>query len=89
LENISAEQLAQDLLAHCLEARPWPEHLLADLVASGGDRELFRIVIERLADLFEPSLCGVYAELFSEVIAGRVFWIAIHPRLKMSSSSRV
>jgi hypothetical protein len=71
LENTSAEQLAQDLLAHCLEARPWPEHLLADLVASGGDRELFRIVVERLADLFEPSLCGVYAELFSQVIARR------------------
>jgi hypothetical protein len=69
LENTSAEQLAQDLLAHCLEARPWPEHLLADLVASGGDRQLFRIVVERLADLFEPNLCGVYAELFSEVIA--------------------
>jgi hypothetical protein len=78
LENISAEQLAQDLLAHCLEARPWPEHLLADLVASGGDRELFRIVIERLADLFEPSLCGVYAELFSEVIARRIGMHAQH-----------
>jgi len=50
LENTSAEQLAQDLLAHCLEARPWPEHLLADLVACSGDRELFRVVVERLAD---------------------------------------
>ena len=59
-----AAALAQDLLAHCLEARPWPEHLLADLVASGGDRELFRIVVERLADLFEPDLCGIYAELY-------------------------
>jgi hypothetical protein len=78
LENTSAEQLAQDLLAHCLEARPWPEHLLADLVASGGDRELFRIVVERLADLFEPSLCGVYAELFSEVIARRTGLHAQH-----------
>jgi hypothetical protein len=78
LENTSAEQLAQDLLAHCLEARPWPEHLLADLVASGGDRELFRIVVERLADLFEPSLCCVYAELFSEVIARRTGLHAQH-----------
>jgi hypothetical protein len=78
LENTSAEQLAQDLLAHCLEARPWPEHLLGDLVTSGGDRELFRIVVERLADLFEPSLCGVYAELFSQVIARRTGLHAQH-----------
>ncbi len=78
MENTSAEQLAQDLLAHCLDTRPWPEHLLADLVASGGDRELFRIVVERLADLFEPSLCGVYAELFSQVIARRTGLHAQH-----------
>src|SRR5689334_7813794 len=28
-----------------------------------------RIVVERLADLFQPRLCDVYAELFSEAIA--------------------
>jgi hypothetical protein len=71
-ENLAAETLANTLLAHCLESRPWPGHLLDDLVASGGDRALFRIVVERLADLFEPRLCGVYAELFSEVIARRI-----------------
>jgi len=78
LENTSAEILAQDLLDHCMEARPWPEHLLADLIACGGDRELFRIVVERLADLFEPHLCSVYAELFSEVIARRTGLHAQH-----------
>ncbi len=78
MENTSAEILAQDLLDHCLEARPWPEHLLADLIACGGDRELFRIVVERLADLFEPHLCSVYAELFSEVIARRTGLHAQH-----------
>ena len=72
MENISAETLAQDLLAHCLDARPWPEHLLDQLMACGGDRELFRIVVERLGDLFEPHLCRVYAELFSQVIARRI-----------------
>ncbi len=72
MENISAETLAQDLLAHCLDARPWPEHLLDQLMACGGDRELFRIVVERLGDLFEPRLCRVYAELFSQVIARRI-----------------
>ncbi|MCU1293158.1 MAG: ADP-heptose:LPS heptosyltransferase-like protein, partial [Bryobacterales bacterium] len=30
---------------------------------------MFGILIERLGDLFEPSLCEVYARLFSHVIA--------------------
>jgi hypothetical protein len=72
LENTSPERLANDLLAHCLESRAWPEHLLNDLLANRGDRELFRIVVERLADLFEPRLCRVYAELFAEVVARRI-----------------
>lgn len=71
MENISAEELAQQLLDHCLSEQPWPEHLLHQLLACGGDRELFRVVVERLADLFEPRLCRSYAELFSEVIAKR------------------
>lgn len=41
-------------------------------MACGGDRELFRIVVERLGDLFEPRLCEVYAELFAQVIARRI-----------------
>ncbi|MBV8071270.1 MAG: glycosyltransferase family 9 protein, partial [Acidobacteriaceae bacterium] len=38
-------------------------------IAGAATRALFGIVIERLADLFEPSLCDVYARLFSHVIA--------------------
>jgi ADP-heptose:LPS heptosyltransferase len=77
LENISPEslgddQLAHQLLDHCLGSRPWPEHLLDDLIAQCGDRALFRVVVERLADLFEPSLCRVYADLFTQVIARRI-----------------
>jgi hypothetical protein len=72
LENTSPELLAQELIGHCLESRPWPSHLLDDLLACGGDREFFRVIVERLADLFEPGLCSVYAELFSEVIARRI-----------------
>jgi ADP-heptose:LPS heptosyltransferase len=77
LENISPEQLtteklAQELLEHCVASRPWPEQLLDELIAKRGDRALFRIVVERLADLFEPSLCRVYADLFSQVIARRI-----------------
>lgn len=72
MESISTERLAQELLDHCLAERPWQEHLLDELLAANGDRELFRIVVERLADLFEPRLCTAYADLFAEVIARKI-----------------
>ncbi len=72
MENTSADSLAQELLAHCLAGSPCPERLLDDLLEGDRSRALFRIVVERLADLFEPRLCDVYADLFSEVIARRI-----------------
>src|ERR1700736_5273883 len=60
---------AEELLACCLDGRPWPPSLLDQLTEGEASRELFRVVVERLGDLFEPRLCDVYAELFSEVIA--------------------
>ena len=57
---------------HCLAGSPFPERLLDDLLEGDRSRALFRIVVERLADLFEPRLCRVYADLFSEVIARRI-----------------
>jgi len=72
LENTSADRTAQELLKYCLAGAPWPEHLLDLLVHGGGDRALFRVVVERLGDLFEPHLCPVYADLFSEVIARKI-----------------
>ena len=72
MENTSADSLARQLLEHCLAAKPWPEKLLDELLECGGDAALFRIVVERLGDLFEPGLCTVYADLFSEVIARRI-----------------
>lgn len=38
-------------------------------VAAAATRALFGIVVERLADLFEPALCDIYARLFSYVIS--------------------
>lgn len=74
----TSEALARQLLECCLAERPWPAHVLEELLACGGDRELFRIVVERLADLFEPRLCPIYAELFSQVIAKRTGLHADH-----------
>jgi hypothetical protein len=51
------------------QGRPWPPSLLEQLTTDEASRDLFRVVVERLGDLFEPRLCMVYAELFSEVIA--------------------
>ncbi len=69
MESISADRVAEELLEHCLAGRPWPDSLLTALLDEDGSRVLFRVVVERLGDLFEPNLCNVYAELFSQVIA--------------------
>jgi ADP-heptose:LPS heptosyltransferase len=37
--------------------------------ALAGSRALFQVLVEGLADLFEPRLCDAYAEIFSEAIA--------------------
>src|SRR5258708_7817630 len=74
LENISADELARELLGHCLTTGDWPEELLHRLVslALSGDsaaatKALFGIVVERLGDLFGPRFCGGYARLFGAV----------------------
>ena len=72
MASTSTDALAKELLEHCLASRPWPEHLLEALIAPAGNSALFRIVVERLGDLFEPDLCDVYADLFTEVIARRI-----------------
>jgi ADP-heptose:LPS heptosyltransferase len=58
------------LLACCLKGERWPDDLLRQLASPACSDSLFRVVIEHLADLFEPRLCDVYAEMFTEVIAG-------------------
>jgi hypothetical protein len=84
LENTSADSLAQELLEHCLAGSPFPECLLDELLETDHSRALFRIVVERLADLFDPRLCEVYADLFTEVNAcgGRESSTAILPRFE-------
>ncbi len=76
MENTSAEELAQELLGHCLATGDWPAELLHRLISqalsddpAAAVRALFGTVVERLGDLFEPRLCDVYARLFSEVCA--------------------
>jgi ADP-heptose:LPS heptosyltransferase len=69
LASTSCNALAEQLLALCLHGERWSDDLLDQLVTPACSDALFRVVVERLADLFEPRLCDVYADLFSQVIA--------------------
>ena len=79
MESISALDLAQQVIDTCLAEGTWPGRALDALIeralgedkriAAEASRAFFSVVIERLADLFEPTLCDVYARLFSLVIA--------------------
>lgn len=59
---------SQRLLGHCLRNEPWTADLLDRAIAEDEGRALLSIVVERLGDLFEPSLCRTYDQLFTEVI---------------------
>lgn len=78
MASISPNELALELLNCCLRGAPWPEDVLETLAAEALDedpavaepatRALVGVVVERLADLFEPRLCGVYSRLFARVL---------------------
>ena len=69
--NISeaAGNPCHELLACCLRGEAWSADLLDRAIALDDGRSLLSIVVERLGDLFEPRLCEVYAQLFTQVIA--------------------
>ncbi len=77
MESISAADLARQVIDACLADRTWPQRALDALLeralgddkreAAEASRAFFSIVIERLADLFEPALVDVYVRLFSHV----------------------
>jgi hypothetical protein len=54
------------LLAICLKGERWPDALLDKLTTPDCSDALFRVVVERLADLFEPRHCDTYADLFRQ-----------------------
>jgi len=58
-----------ELLDLCLRDEQWPAELLDRAIAEDEGRVLLSVVVERLADLFEPRLCDTYSRLFTQVIA--------------------
>ena len=60
--------ICDQLLGYCLRGEDWPSGLLDRAIAVDEGRALLSVVVERLADLFEPRLCDVYRRLFTQVI---------------------
>ena len=67
MTSTSCEQVARELLERCIAGQP-PARLPASLLEDPCAQALFGILIEGLADRFEPALCEVYARLFSQAI---------------------
>jgi ADP-heptose:LPS heptosyltransferase len=70
LTSTSCEVLAQSLLDSCIAGTP-PARLPHALLEEPCAKALFGILVEGLADRFEPALCDAYARLFSQAIAGQ------------------
>ncbi len=68
LRSISCRQIAEEVFAQCLAGTP-PKELPAPLLEGPCAQALFTIVVEGLADRFEPALCDVYARVFARVVA--------------------
>jgi ADP-heptose:LPS heptosyltransferase len=71
LRSTSCEFLAHFLLESSIAGNP-PKHLPGELLEEPCARSLFGILIEGLADRFEPALCDVYARLFAQALVGHI-----------------
>lgn len=74
------ESICSQLLDRCLRGEPWTEEMLRGALDIDEGRAFLSIVVERLGDLFEPRLCGVYAELFTQAI--QIVYPELIPRIR-------
>jgi ADP-heptose:LPS heptosyltransferase len=68
LRSTSCREIAQDILERCIGGKP-PKELPHALMEDPCAPALFGVLVEGLADRFEPALCDAYARLFSQAIA--------------------
>jgi ADP-heptose:LPS heptosyltransferase len=68
LISTSCKDIAQEILEGCLAGAP-PRKLPRALVEEPCGIALFSILVEGLADRFEPALCDAYARLFAQAVA--------------------
>jgi ADP-heptose:LPS heptosyltransferase len=71
LTSTSCKLAAEEVLAECLAGRP-PAALAPALLEDACAPALFSILVEGLADRFEPALCDTYTGLFADAIARTV-----------------
>ena len=69
MTSTSCKEIARQILERCVAGAP-PAELPRALIEDSGGQALFGILVEGLADRFEPALCDVYADLFARAIAG-------------------
>jgi ADP-heptose:LPS heptosyltransferase len=68
LQSTSCREIAQQVLEQCIAGKP-PKALPHALIEEPCSAPLFSVLVEGLADRFEPALCDAYARLFSQAIA--------------------
>jgi ADP-heptose:LPS heptosyltransferase len=69
LASTSCNERAERLLQQVLHGQAPDIGLARSLARDDCSDALFRVVVEGLADRFQPALCDAYVEIFSEVIA--------------------
>jgi ADP-heptose:LPS heptosyltransferase len=74
----TCSELAADVLERCVAGDP-PQHLAPELTEEPCAKALFGVLVEGLADRFEPALCDVYARLFAQAVA------RVHPEQEPGS----
>ena len=67
MTSTGCRELAQEVLDRCLAGAP-PGELPRGLLDEHCGHALFSILVEGLADRFEPALCDAYALLFSQAV---------------------
>jgi ADP-heptose:LPS heptosyltransferase len=68
LRSTSCKEIAREVLEKCIAGKP-PKELPHALVEEPCSAVLFGVLVEGLADRFEPALCDAYARLFSQAVA--------------------
>ncbi len=69
MKSTSCKIIAEELLERCLNGNP-PKQIPSALLQDAGGPALFGIVVEGMADRFDPALCDIYARVFSKAVAG-------------------
>ena len=84
MRSTSCKEIAQDILDRCIAGKP-PKDLPHALMEDPCAPALFGVLVEGLADRFEPALCDAYARLFSQAIAHVTGADAAHTAFRATS----